>query len=240
MVEIICSYLIASSLTLFVGSSIYFTGSAIKRIANTLVRSVSYTLILWILIGNKHAYSILLTGFIFFLFGLFVAKIRKWIKKIWGQAENILRVSSLYPFFVVWSLCAVIMICSGYIKNIDSIIEIQKYVLLNLKSILLVVSGLILSTSPANALIRILLFNLKLPAVEGKLQAGAKIGSLERIIIFVLILLGKYDVIGFIIASKSLLRFKESDTQNSEYLLAGTLLSFTIVFFIGVTVRLLL
>ncbi len=44
---------------------------------------------------------------------------------------------------------------------------------------------------------------------------------------------------GFLLAAKSLLRFRETDTVKSEYVLVGTLLSFGIAILVGVGVKLL-
>ena len=56
-------------------------------------------------------------------------------------------------------------------------------------------------------------------------NAGAMIGALERGMAFFFVILGNYQAIGFIIAAKSILRFKESDQARAEYVLVGTLLS---------------
>lgn len=56
--------------------------------------------------------------------------------------------------------------------------------------------------------------------------AGHVIGGVERLMVFVFVMLGEYEAIGFLIAAKSILRFKETDTARTEYVLVGTLLSF--------------
>ena len=53
----------------------------------------------------------------------------------------------------------------------------------------------------------------------------------------VFVLIGQYEAVGFIIAAKSLLRFKETDTAKTEYVLAGTLLSFGIATVFGLMVK---
>jgi len=56
--------------------------------------------------------------------------------------------------------------------------------------------------------------------------AGKLIGILERIFIYILILLGQYSAIGLIIAAKSFARFKALDKRYfAEYVLIGTLIS---------------
>ena len=58
-------------------------------------------------------------------------------------------------------------------------------------------------------------------------KAGMIIGILERLLIFFLVIIGKYEAIGLLIAAKSLLRFNEKDRpeEKTEYLLVGTLIS---------------
>ncbi|MBQ1655160.1 MAG: DUF3307 domain-containing protein [Bacteroidales bacterium] len=69
-------------------------------------------------------------------------------------------------------------------------------------------------------------------------NAGKLIGIVERLLAFTFILLGQYEAVGFIVAAKSILRFAEGDKAKSEYVLIGTLLSFSIAIFIGVAIKL--
>ncbi len=69
-------------------------------------------------------------------------------------------------------------------------------------------------------------------------NAGKLIGNVERLLSFVFVLLGQYEAVGFIIAAKSLLRFAEGDKAKSEYVLIGTLLSFSMAIFVGVAIKL--
>jgi hypothetical protein len=66
------------------------------------------------------------------------------------------------------------------------------------------------------------------------LRAGRVIGSLERIISFSLILFGQFGAVGFIIAAKSILRFRDTDTAKTEYVLIGSFLSFGIAILLGI------
>ena len=58
-------------------------------------------------------------------------------------------------------------------------------------------------------------------------KAGMLIGILERLLIFFLVIIGKFEAVGLLIAAKSLLRFNEKDRpeEKTEYLLVGTLIS---------------
>ena len=68
-------------------------------------------------------------------------------------------------------------------------------------------------------------------------NAGHVIGNVERMLTLVFVMLGQYEAIGFLLAAKSLLRFRETDTVKSEYVLVGTLLSFGFAILVGVIVK---
>lgn len=70
---------------------------------------------------------------------------------------------------------------------------------------------------------------------------GRTIGVLERQLAFVLILVGQWGALGFILAAKSIARFKELDDRTfADYYLIGTLTSLLIAVVVGVAVRALL
>jgi len=71
----------------------------------------------------------------------------------------------------------------------------------------------------------------------GLASAGKWIGICERVLILTFVLLQQYTAIGFLMTAKSILRFseKESNTQlKTEYILVGTLVSFTTSAIIGI------
>ncbi|MDL2282328.1 DUF3307 domain-containing protein [Parabacteroides sp. OttesenSCG-928-G06] len=106
---------------------------------------------------------------------------------------------------------------------------------------LLVVAGFLLCMKPANVIIRKCLSSLNLydpKANESDLaRAGRWIGTIERLIAMVLVMLQQYAAIGFIITAKSLLRYNESKTGKTEYVLIGTLLSFGIALLMGICIQ---
>jgi hypothetical protein len=107
---------------------------------------------------------------------------------------------------------------------------------------LLMISGLIICLKPTNCLIKEILdtFNIKKDENPDKIEelekAGRIIGNLERVLTLLFVLLGKYEAIGFLIAAKSIIRFKDSSTAKTEYVLIGTLLSFSVAIIVGVTI----
>ncbi|NIJ45701.1 hypothetical protein FHR24_002169 [Wenyingzhuangia heitensis] len=68
-------------------------------------------------------------------------------------------------------------------------------------------------------------------------NAGKYIGMLERLLVFVFIVLDKWEAIGFLLAAKSVFRFGDltnaKDRLLTEYVLIGTLLSFGIAIATG-------
>lgn len=71
-------------------------------------------------------------------------------------------------------------------------------------------------------------------------NAGKYIGILERLFVFIFVVSGRWEGIGFLLAAKSVFRFgdlKESkDRKLTEYILIGTLLSFGIAVAVGLLV----
>lgn len=106
-------------------------------------------------------------------------------------------------------------------------------------------AGFLFCTKPANILIKYIFktFSIETPAESeenlketGLPNAGKLIGIMERTLSLALIIMGQYEAVGLIIASKSILRL--NGTQKSEYVLVGTLLSFGIAVFSGILINL--
>lgn len=108
--------------------------------------------------------------------------------------------------------------------------------------LILILTGLFFLLNESNFLIR-LVFEIsgKVPVTKEtsepdkkELNAGRIIGILERIIIFFFIIIGQYAAVGFVIAAKGVVRYKELENRNfAEYFLIGTLLSSLLSMFTG-------
>jgi len=76
---------------------------------------------------------------------------------------------------------------------------------------------------------------------EGLDKAGRYIGILERMLVLTFVILNQMSAIGFLIAAKSILRYGDKDKigarKQTEYVLIGTLMSFTFAIFVGLLVR---
>lgn len=74
--------------------------------------------------------------------------------------------------------------------------------------------------------------------------AGQWIGYIERILILTFVIIGNYEGVGFLLAAKSVFRFGDlnntKEIQTTEYVLIGTLTSFTIAILTGITLSHLL
>lgn len=76
-------------------------------------------------------------------------------------------------------------------------------------------------------------------AASGQPGAGQMIGYVERLLIFIFVLCGSFEAIGFLITAKSILRFGESakDKHYAEYVLLGTLLSCLLALIVALATR---
>ena len=76
---------------------------------------------------------------------------------------------------------------------------------------------------------------------ESLVNAGKYIGILERLLVFVFIIVNHWEGVGFMIAAKSVFRFSDlaeaKQRKLTEYVLIGTLLSFGIAILTGILVK---
>lgn len=99
--------------------------------------------------------------------------------------------------------------------------------------------AILICWKPANIFIKLVLkhFSVNMPQEkDGGFNAGALIGTIERWLILIFVCLQRYDALGLLIAAKSIIRFGDSQTNKSEYVLAGTLLSIFIAVIAGLGV----
>lgn len=102
-------------------------------------------------------------------------------------------------------------------------------------------AGLVAVTFPAAKFIEVFLSQWpptrSADKIKGLVNAGLWIGILERILIYVFIVTGHWEGIGFLLAAKSVFRFGDltnsKDISLTEYILVGTLLSFCVAVVAG-------
>lgn len=119
--------------------------------------------------------------------------------------------------------------------------EIEMSLLSLNQDIWIYVTALLLITSVSGIVMQVLMsgWSEKLhdENTGSLVNAGKYIGILERVFVFIFIVTGHWEGIGFLLAAKSVFRFgdlKESKNRKlTEYVLIGTLLSFGIAMVVG-------
>ncbi len=108
---------------------------------------------------------------------------------------------------------------------------------MNWEAVAVVVAGGLLVTIPSNWVVRQVLRLARHEAPPGENKAGRWIGVLERLLIYVLMLIGAAAAAGLVVAAKSILRFPEISGKpaaiDPEYVLIGSLASWFLAFSIG-------
>lgn len=113
-------------------------------------------------------------------------------------------------------------------------------------SILICAIAYIMAYKPLSILIQLLLrpYVTQFEQNEGNsgLQAaGEHIGALERILIITFVLIDQIAAIGFLLAAKSIFRFgdmrRQQDRKLTEYIMLGSLLSFTSALALGLAIK---
>ncbi|MFY0626948.1 MAG: DUF3307 domain-containing protein [Reichenbachiella sp.] len=111
---------------------------------------------------------------------------------------------------------------------------------LHSSKVLLLLIAILLLTSVASIIMRVVITRWE--SIESSSQnslkdAGNFIGLLERILIFIFVITGHIAGVGFLLAAKSVFRFGDlsqaQDRKMTEYVLIGTLISFTMAILIG-------
>ncbi len=156
------------------------------------------------------------------------------------------KIKSLKKYLFFGDQILHLLVIAGLVFMFDK--KCNYHFLINIPNIkyLLYILAYILMLKPANILIREIFhfFEIKLEILHTDKDelpnAGKLIGITERILTLTLIILGQYAAIGFIMAAKSILRFKETQTQKAEYVLIGTMLSFGIAIITGIFVKILI
>lgn len=136
---------------------------------------------------------------------------------------------------------AVIVAISFYFKEIN-------FEFLANRIILKYIVAAVFLSIPTSIIIKILLTTWSPITIEhSKIQtdslvnAGKYIGILERLLVFVFIIVNHWEGVGFMIAAKSVFRFSDlaeaKQRKLTEYVLIGTLLSFGIAVITGIIVN---
>lgn len=175
-----------------------------------------------------------------FIFASLVISLTHWLIDGLKNALSAQNTIKKYAFFIDQAIHIFVITCIVLLYNYWFIC-VPVFPLHFNTHYLLIFTGYLLCTKPANIFIKEVLttYGIKIDKEGEILNAGKLIGTTERIISLTLILFGQFAAVGFIIAGKSILRFKDSDISRSEYLLIGTLLSFGIAILTGIWIQLI-
>jgi hypothetical protein len=177
----------------------------------------------------------------FFVFGALAISLSHWLIDGLKIYINKSRRFGKYAFFIdqgmhLFILTTVVLLYQQWFYT-EPVFEFPAYT-----SIPAIIAGFLLCSKPANILIKELLgvFEIKVRKTgteEPDLpNAGKLIGIVERWLIVVFILINQFEAIGFLLAAKSIMRFKSDESLKTEYLLTGTLLSFAIAIGTGLLI----
>ena len=131
--------------------------------------------------------------------------------------------------------------------HVDGWLNVPEGWLAPLARAALIAAGLVFNGKGGTAIVRLLLERypqvIPQPAngeteESGEYAMGRTIGCLERFLLFVLVLLGQWGALGFVIAAKSIARFRELENQQfADYYLIGTLTSILTAIGSGILIR---
>ncbi|TWO31873.1 DUF3307 domain-containing protein [Seonamhaeicola sediminis] len=148
----------------------------------------------------------------------------------------------LWFFIDQLSHIVVIAICYYIFSENTSTIKIEFT-----ENSILLVTCLLFLTIPVSIIMKTIFLKWNISELtknnESLEDAGKYIGILERILVFIFIVLGHWEAVGFLITAKSVFRFgdlrESKDRQLTEYILIGTLISFGIAIITGILYNLL-
>ena len=142
-------------------------------------------------------------------------------------------------WFFIDQLLHLLCIIIAYYIFTDNTFDISAIITENT---LLLITCLLFLTQPVSIIMKAIFSKWNIEKLtkgnESLEDAGKYIGILERILVFIFIITGHWEAVGFLITAKSVFRFgdlKESKHRKlTEYILIGTLISFGIAIVTGI------
>ncbi len=195
---------------------------------------------------KRHILITFITAWVFslqvnFLFGALVIAILHWVQDGMKKYIKDNNKRGRYSFFIDQIIHLIIIISVVLLYN--KYFQLSPILNFPLSSkILLIVGCYIFSHKPSNILIKetFTAFNIQpyRPGNDELLNAGKLIGIIERFLVLTFVIINQFEAVGFLIAAKSILRFKDDNTIKTEYVLIGTMLSFGIAIALGIIINL--
>jgi hypothetical protein len=178
-----------------------------------------------------------------FVFGAIVIALVHWLSD--GIKPYYKRLNQLgkYYFFIDQALHLIVILSVS--KLFTTYFKVSPVFMFSFSTVtFFIILAFLFCTKPANIMIKEVFraFDIKVIKVgesEELPNAGKLIGIIERWLVLTFILLNQFEAVGFLLAAKSILRFKEAETLKSEYVLIGTMLSFATAIAFGISVSLI-
>lgn len=198
--------------------------AALPLYLHVLIHGVLVLLLFWNLQVWPLALAVVVIHFIIDVIKLYFQHKHK---TQWFVVDQLLHLAALILLWYFWAQPRIAF--STLLQNP------QLWMYLTVLLFLTVVSDIVIKT---------LLTNWAVTIADGTdaslANAGKYIGIIERLFVFLFILIGHWEAIGFLLAAKSVFRFSDlkeaRDRKLTEYILMGTLLSFGIAMLAGVLV----
>lgn len=192
-----------------------------KLYAHILIHFILLLLLLW----DLNLWPIIVTIGVshFIIDAIKLLSQRKKTKRLWFFIDQVLHIVS---------------ILITYLLFVNTDISMANYIT---EQNLLLITCLVFLTIPVSVIMKIIFLKWDISSLtegnESLKDAGKYIGILERILVFIFIIANHWEAVGFLITAKSVFRFgdlKESKHRKlTEYILIGTLISFSIAILVG-------
>ncbi|MEP3371157.1 MAG: DUF3307 domain-containing protein [Maribacter dokdonensis] len=187
---------------------------------HVLLHFVLYMLVLWSLSLWKIAATVAVLHFIIDLLKLY--------------ANDMFKNKSI-PFFIDQALHIIVLYCCAFYADLYAhtlaLFENLDWYL---------ITAIVFVTFPASIIMGKILEGMsnQIETDHKSLpNAGKYIGIIERLFVLIFIVIGRWEVIGLLIAAKSVFRFNDLKERNNrkltEYILIGTLVSFGLAILAG-------
>ncbi len=142
--------------------------------------------------------------------------------------------------FIADQLAHITILILLWIWLFESQIELYNWLnaIITNEYILAIIIAYILVTKPTSIILNLFFSKWNIEDdMKGLPEAGKWIGYLERILVLTFVIISQIEMVGFLLAAKSIFRFGELKRANeikiTEYILIGTFASFTIALILG-------
>ncbi|MBE9466914.1 MAG: DUF3307 domain-containing protein [Bacteroidetes bacterium] len=166
------------------------------------------------------------------------------------SAKSTIKTTNIWVFITdqILHIVVIIIVWMVYTDQFDKSLELFNSIINNSKFWCLLLSYILL-TIPTSVLIGKMTNKWcnelnGTTQIKGLQNAGKWIGIIERILVFTFIIINQLNVIGFLLAAKSVFRFGDlknsTDQKKTEYIIIGTFISFLLAILIGLVTKLVL